>query len=117
MIARIWRGFTDAAKADEYLDYLRLTGLKDYRETAGNRGVLALRRVHGDRCEFVLISLWDSMDAVHAFSGTSADEAKYYPEDVRFLLEMEPHVRHYEVADGIGDLVAMLGAGFGARPL
>ena len=99
MIARIWRGFTDASKADEYLDYLRLTGLKDYRETAGNRGVLALRRVHGDRCEFVLISLWDSMDAVRRFAGENADIAKYYPKDTHYLLELEPHVRHYEVAE------------------
>jgi hypothetical protein len=39
MVVRIWHGVTAAAKADEYLDYLRATGVPDYRETEGNRGV------------------------------------------------------------------------------
>lgn len=104
VIARIWRGLTRAEQADEYLDYLRLTGLKEYAETPGNRGVMVLRRTQGERSEFVLISLWDSMDAVRAFAGPNAETAKYYPEDVRFLLDMEPQVRHYEVADRAGAL-------------
>ena len=47
MIARIWRGLTANDQADEYLAYLRLTGLKEYRETPGNRGVFVLRRTQG----------------------------------------------------------------------
>lgn len=43
MIARIWRGVTRADQADAYYDYLERTGLKDYRNTAGNRGVWVLR--------------------------------------------------------------------------
>ncbi len=108
MIARIWRGLTAADQTDEYLEYLRLTGLKEYRETAGNRGVFVLQRVMGDRCEVVLVSLWDSMDAVRRFAGDQPEAAKSYPEDQRFLLEMEPHVRHYEVTDAPG-LSALLG--------
>jgi heme-degrading monooxygenase HmoA len=108
MIARIWRGITAADQADEYVDYLRLTGLKEYRETAGNRGALVLRRVQGERCEIVLVSLWDSMDAVRRFAGKDPETAKYYPEDQRYLLDMEPHVRHYEVTDAPG-LSALIG--------
>jgi heme-degrading monooxygenase HmoA len=102
MIARIWRGLTANDQADEYLAYLRLTGLKEYRETPGNRGVFVLRRTQGERCEVVLVSLWESMDAVRRFAGNSPETAKYYPEDRRFLLEMEPNVRHYEVTDALG---------------
>jgi heme-degrading monooxygenase HmoA len=108
MIARIWRGLTANDQADEYLAYLRLTGLKEYRETPGNRGVFVLRRTQGERCEVVLVSLWESMDAVRRFAGNSPETAKYYPEDRRFLLEMEPNVRHYEVTDALG-LPALLG--------
>ena len=99
MIARIWRGLTARENADEYLSYLRLTGLKEYQDTAGNRGAFVLRRDQGERCEFVLISLWDSIDAVRAYVGENAEVAKYYPDDTRYLLEMEPNVRNYEVAD------------------
>jgi heme-degrading monooxygenase HmoA len=102
MIARTWRGLTANDQADEYLAYLRLTGLKEYRETPGNRGVFVLRRTQGERCEVMLVSLWESMDAVRRFAGNSPETAKYYPEDRRFLLEMEPNVRHYEVTDALG---------------
>ena len=49
----------------------------------------------------MLISLWDSMEAVHAFAGENAERSVYYPEDEQFLLQMEPLVRHYEVAQQI----------------
>ena len=101
MIARIWRGITQADKADDYLAYLQETGLKDYAATPGNRGVTVLRRVQGEHCEFMLVSLWDSMDAVRAFAGENPDKSVYYPEDDRYLLDMEPLVRHYDVAEQI----------------
>ena len=101
MIARMWRGITLAEKADAYTDYLRETGLRDYAATAGNRGVTVLRRVQGDHCEFMLISLWESMDAVRAFAGENPDRSVYYPEDEHFLLQMEALVRHYDVAEQI----------------
>jgi heme-degrading monooxygenase HmoA len=102
MIARIWRGITLKEKADDYLAYLHETGLRDYAKTPGNRGVSILRRNQGEHCEVMLISLWDSMDAVRAFAGENPDRSVYYPEDEHFLLQMEPLVRHYDVAEQIG---------------
>jgi heme-degrading monooxygenase HmoA len=98
LIARIWRGVTRAEHVDEYLDYLERTGLGEYRDTPGNVGVTALRRVIGDRAEFVLISYWESMDAVRAFAGEDPERAVYYPEDDRYLLEKTPTVDHFEVS-------------------
>jgi heme-degrading monooxygenase HmoA len=99
MIARIWRGITLAEKADAYIARLNETGLKDYANTPGNRGVTVLRRVQGEHSEIVLISLWDSMEAVRAFAGENPERSVYYPEDENYLLEMEPLVRLYEVAE------------------
>ncbi|MEO8804180.1 MAG: hypothetical protein ABI304_06290 [Rudaea sp.] len=99
MIARIWRGITLKEKADDYLAYLQETGLRDYARTPGNHGVTVLRRNQGEHCEIMLISLWVSMEAVRAFAGENPDHSVYYPEDEQYLLEMEPLVRHYEVAD------------------
>ena len=101
MIARIWRGITLKEKADDYLAYLQHTGLRDYAGTAGNRGVTVLRRNQGEYCEIMLISLWESMDAVRAFAGENPDRSVYYPEDQQYLLQMEPLVRHYDVAEQI----------------
>ena len=44
MIARTWRGWTRREDADAYVEYLRETGLKEYRATPGNLGAHLLRR-------------------------------------------------------------------------
>jgi hypothetical protein len=43
------------------------------------------------------------MEAVRAFAGENPERSVYYPDDSQFLLEMEPLVRHYEVAEQVGD--------------
>jgi heme-degrading monooxygenase HmoA len=101
MIARIWRGITLKEKADDFIAYFNQTGLADYGKTPGNRGTTILRRDQGEHCEIMLISLWESMDAVRAFAGENADRSVYYPEDEHFLLQMEPLVRHYDIAQQI----------------
>lgn len=53
------------------------------------------QRVEGDAAEFLLASWWDSLAAIEAFAGPQLEKARYYPEDARFLIELEPHVRHY----------------------
>lgn len=97
MIARVWRGRTRAARADVYYDYLVKTGAEECRQVDGNAGVEILRRVDGDTAEFVFVSYWQSMDDVRRFAGPEMERAVYYPEDRTYLLELEPHVLHYEV--------------------
>lgn len=97
MIARTWWGATKANDAETYLEYLQRTGLAEYRNTPGHRGVWALRRVVNDRAEFLLISLWDSKEAIRGFAGDDIDKAVFYPEDERFLVARDTHVTHYEV--------------------
>ena len=99
MIVRTWRGATRAEDADRYVEYLRETGLKEYRATPGNRGAWVLRRVAGDRCEFVTVSVWDSLDDVRGFAGADVDVAVFYPEDDAFLVERERTVDHWELLD------------------
>ncbi len=97
MIARIWRGETPESKADQYFDFLKATGIKDYQKTKGNLGVLVLRRIREGHAEFFLLSLWESWDAIREFAGNDVQKAFYYPEDPEYLLSMEPEVEHYEV--------------------
>lgn len=97
MIARMWRGLTPEAQADAYFDYLMKTGVPALRATPGNRGVYIFRRLVGGGAEFVLISLWESFEAIRLFAGPEPEKAVYYPEDREFLLELEPLVSHFEV--------------------
>ena len=97
MIVRTWRGATREEDADTYLRYLEKTGLPEYRATPGNLGVLALRRVVGARAEFLLLTLWESEEAIRRFAGKDIGRAVFYPEDERFLVEKEDRVSHFEV--------------------
>jgi heme-degrading monooxygenase HmoA len=97
MIARSWSGVTRAEDADVYLEYLHATGIPEYRATPGNRGVLALRRIVGERAEFLLLTLWDSEEAIRRFAGDDIGRAVFYPDDERYLIERGERVEHYEV--------------------
>jgi uncharacterized damage-inducible protein DinB/heme-degrading monooxygenase HmoA len=97
MIARSWDGVTQAAQADEYADYVQRTGVTDLAATDGNLGVYLLRRREGDRARFRVLSLWESMDGIKRFAGDDPEKARYYPEDRRFLLALEPCVEHFDV--------------------
>ena len=81
MIARIWRGTVRESDKDIYYEYLQKTGLKEYADTPGNRGVHTLRRIFDGKCEFSLLTLWESWDAIKAFAGEDYEKAVYYPED------------------------------------
>jgi heme-degrading monooxygenase HmoA len=98
MIARTWRGWTRPEDSDAFLDYVERTGGRAARETPGNRGYYILRREDGDRTEFVTMSLWDSLDAIRAFAGDNLDEAVFYEDHDRFLVDRERFVTHYEIA-------------------
>jgi heme-degrading monooxygenase HmoA len=96
MIARIWRGITRTEDAPAYLDYLELTGVSECRATPGNRGVYIFQHPAAEGTRFVFLSLWEDEAAVRAFAGEDISRAVYYPEDRRFLLELEPTVEHFE---------------------
>jgi hypothetical protein len=50
-------------------------------------GVWVLRKLVNGRAEF--LSLWESFDAIRKFAGAEIDKAVYYPEDEKFLLELD----------------------------
>jgi quinol monooxygenase YgiN len=96
MITRIWHGRTTSADADEYLHLMRSIAIPDYRATPGNKGAYALRRIEGDVAHFLMVTFWESEDAIREFAGDDVTFAKYYDFDKDFLLEMEPASTHYE---------------------
>jgi heme-degrading monooxygenase HmoA len=97
LIARIWKGAVRTQDGDAYADYMRGTGIAEYASTRGNRGVWMLRRDTGEHTEFLMFTLWDSLDAVKAFAGEEYETAVFYPEDERFLISPDPTTTHYRV--------------------
>lgn len=99
MIARVWTGTTRASDADAYAAYLHMTGVPELRSSRGNRGVHVLRSVDGDHAAFIVLSFWESSEAIKGFAGEDLDRARYYPADERFLLHLPERVTHYEVVE------------------
>jgi heme-degrading monooxygenase HmoA len=100
LIARTWKGATRQGDSDRYISYMQGTGFKEYLETDGNQGVVALRRSVGDRVEFLFLSFWESIEAVRRFAGEDYGRAVFYPEDDTYLIDRDLSVDHYEVVAG-----------------
>ena len=97
MIARLWHGATLAERAQDYLAFLQARALPDYRATPGHLSAHVLHRTVGAITHYLVVSHWESREAIAAFAGSDIARAKYYREDVDFLLEFEPTVEHYVV--------------------
>ncbi|WP_207032024.1 hypothetical protein [Flagellimonas aurea] len=87
---------TKSKHADEYLKYVEETGLSDYRNVDGNLSAKILRRIDGDKCHFLTITEWNSYESIKKFAGDDFENARYYEEDKKYLLEFEKNVTHYE---------------------
>lgn len=99
MIARTWHGIVPQEKAEAYYNYLKDTGLNDYRNTKGNVGVQVLRKHENQHTHFLLITYWESYESIREFAGDDFEKARYYPKDKEFLLDLEPFVNHYEILE------------------
>lgn len=97
MIMRIWRGWTRAEDADAYRDYMTRVALPGYADIAGNVAVYMTSRRDGDREEFAMVTVWESLDAIRAFAGNDPTRAVFYPDDDVYLVDRERTVTHYDV--------------------
>jgi len=97
MIVRTWRGWTGREDTEAYAEYILATGIQEYKATPGNRDAYLISRPDGDRTEFLTISFWDDEESIIAFAGDDINQAVFYPEDDRFLIDRETTVRHYTV--------------------
>jgi len=98
MIGRVWRGVTLVADAEAYVTHLRRTTLPALKTIAGHRASYVLRRDSGATVEFVVITLWDSLDAIRSFAGEDPEAAVVPAEARRLLSDYDERAVHYEVA-------------------
>jgi heme-degrading monooxygenase HmoA len=107
MITRTWRGWVATERTREYVDYVRRTGLRSYRDTPGNLGAEIWTRDAGEgRTEFTTVSWWTGWAAIKAFAGEDPSVAVFYPQDDEWLLDRETTVRHFEVSRDGSDTTA-----------
>ena len=101
-IARIWRGRTTRARADEYAAYLYEHGIKPLEEKA--LGVQQLREDRADDSEFVTISYWENVEAMSRFAGKDPRRIHHLERDPEFLIELPESVQVLEISSSFGNI-------------
>jgi heme-degrading monooxygenase HmoA len=99
MIARVWRGQATREGADAYRRHFTESVRPALASVSGHRGAIVLsREVKSDsRTEFLVVTLWDSMEAVRAFAGPDPSRAVVASDARALLVAFDPFARHYDV--------------------
>ena len=97
MIVRIWRGQATIENADAYYRHVTGTVFPALASIRGHRGAYLLRRETDGRVEFLVLTLWESMEAVRQFAGEDIETAVVEPEARAVLAEFDTFARHFEV--------------------
>jgi heme-degrading monooxygenase HmoA len=97
MIARVWSAQTTAALAPAYVEYLNGRVLPAVRELGGFAGATLLQRPAPDGVEILVVTYWQSLEAIRGFAGDDPERAVVAAEAAALLTRFDPRVRHYEV--------------------
>jgi len=104
MIVRTWRALTTSELEPEYLEQVRAVVMPHMHSFAGYRGAQFAKRSLDGRVEILVMTYWESMDAVRAFAGSDEAHA-YMPREIAATLDSyDATSDHYEVVleDGGG---------------
>jgi heme-degrading monooxygenase HmoA len=97
VIARRWSCRAQPENVDGYVNHFQESVLPALRRIDGHRGAYVLKRPRGDEIEILVLTLWESMDAIRAFAGAEPSLAVVEDEAKAFLSRFDPTVEHYEV--------------------
>ena len=99
MIIREWRGRASFDKAEAYPQFFRDNVLPQLRRLSGFLGVHFSRRRLDDAVEFLVLTRWQSMDAVREFAGPDPETAVVEPGATGLFLAYDTRVQHYDVIE------------------
>jgi heme-degrading monooxygenase HmoA len=97
MISRHWRGLVKSTHADEYIEHLRSETFPRLSNIPGFLNAAILRRTVQDGVEFVIVTNWESIEAIAQFSGREPETAVVPEKAQKMMIEYDHRARHYEV--------------------
>ncbi len=99
MISRHWKGIAKPGEADNYIEHLRTDTFPKLSEIDGFITASILKRTVDQGTEFLIITVWESIESIVRFAGAKADIA-VVPESVQaMMIEYDRIVSHYEVVE------------------
>ena len=99
MISRTWRGIARQEEAANYVRHLQHETFPELSRITGFVSASILRRLTSKGVEFLIVTTWESMDAIRHFAGESVDTAVVPPVVQAMMVEYDHEVSHYEIAD------------------
>ena len=97
MIERHWKGITHPEEADNYIRHLQTKTFPHLSAIPGFIKATILRRPVENGIEFLIITVWDSIDSIKQFAGDQVEIANVPPEAQKMMVKFEPTAKHYEV--------------------
>lgn len=105
MVIREWRGRASRSRADDYPAHFRNTVLPELRALPGFIGACLSTRQSDDEIEFLVLTRWQSIEAIRGFAGDDIARAIVEPGGVAALSSFDATARHYEVIEDVGMLL------------
>ncbi|HEX4971472.1 MAG TPA: antibiotic biosynthesis monooxygenase [Steroidobacteraceae bacterium] len=99
MIARHWRGLVRRDRAAAYVEHLQSETLPQLVQLAGFLDAKVLRRDLSEGAEFLVVTIWESIDSIRAFAGNDVESAVVPPKARDMMIEYDRKARHYDVVD------------------
>ncbi len=84
LAARAWCYWTTPERAVEYLEHLHTYVFPQLRAMQGHRGTFVLQKDLGEKVEFSVLTIWESVDAIHNFADENPEIAVVHPEQKLF---------------------------------
>jgi heme-degrading monooxygenase HmoA len=101
MILRMWKARSTASRTADYVRHATTKVFPKIRAIEGHRGEYLLRREVEDGVELVVLTLWDSIEAIRKFAGPEPNKAVVEPEARAVLTSFDEYVTHFEVVRGM----------------
>lgn len=97
MISRHWKGIIKSEETENYVRHLKMDTFPQLATIKGFIEAVILKRAVDQGMEFLIITTWDSIDAISQFAGEKSDVAVIPPMAQAMMVEFDSFVVHYEI--------------------
>ena len=99
MILRTWKAKTTSKNINAYFERVRTVALPHLNKKTGYRGSqFYIRHIGSDYLEILVLTFWDSHDAVNDFSGSGENTKAWLPPEIPEKLESwDDYAKHFEL--------------------
>jgi heme-degrading monooxygenase HmoA len=99
VISRQWRGLAHPEQAQNYVKHLRTETFPALRKLPGFVSASILSRPLDGGIEFLVVTQWDSLEAIARFAGLEVEAAVVPSKAAAMMIEYDRRARHFEVIE------------------